>query len=349
MKRFGALLLTGAIALAGCGKKDDQAKNDPKADPTTTAKVVAHGEKQGKGDGGGDKTASGSKDAKPGSGKSGADPAAVERGKYVATLGGCVTCHTAIGPQGPMMDKAYGGGMTVKEAFGTWTSPNITPDEETGIGTWTDEQILAAVRDGVRPDGTRLHPIMPWPFYNNLTDEDGKALVGFLRTLPKVQNKIERNKLPAMELPLPPAKRVDPKDDPVGHGAYLAGLMHCVMCHTPMTAKGPDFSKAFAGGFEMALPPEMGTGTLYASNITPDPETGIGTWSEADIVKALKTMTRPDGRPIVGPMMFYAPLWSQMTDDDAMAIAKFLKSLPATKNKVPASTFKMAGPPPPGH
>jgi mono/diheme cytochrome c family protein len=350
MKRLAALLVAGAFALAGCSKKDEDKKTDPKADPKgETAAKVAHGEKQGKGDGGGDKAAAGKKDGTKGSApEKAASP--VERGAYVAGLGGCAICHTQMDwkTMQPVMDKAFAGGFTMKEEFGEWTSPNITPDPETGIGKWTDEQIMAAFRDGVRPDGSKLHPIMPWPFYNNMTDDDAKAVVAFLRAQKPVVNKVERNKLPPMELPLPPAQRVDPKDDPVGHGAYLAGLMHCVMCHTPMTEKGPDFSKAFSGGMEFKMPPEMAgmvEGELFASNITSDPETGIGKWSEADVVTALTKMVRPDGRPILGPMMTYAAFWSQLTPEDASAIAKFVKAIPPVKNKV-VSTMKMKGPPP---
>jgi mono/diheme cytochrome c family protein len=351
MKRLNALLVAGAVALAGCSKKDDDKKADPKTDPKTDpAKKVTHGEKQGTGEGGGDKAAAGAKDGTKGSAPTG-DPL-VERGAYVAGLGGCVQCHTPMDwkTMQPVMDKMLAGGLSMKEEFGSWTSPNITPDPETGIGTWTDEQITASIRDGVRPDGSKLHPIMPWPFFTNMTDDDAKALVAFLKAQKPIVNKIERNKLPPMELKLPPPNRVDPKDDPIGHGAYLAGLMHCVMCHTPMTEKGPDFSKAFAGGFEFKMPEEMAgmvEGKLLSSNITADEETGIGKWTEQDIVNAVTKMVRPDGRPILGPMMSYTATWSRMTPEDATAVAKFIKSIPPIKNKV-ESTFKMKGPPPGG-
>lgn len=117
------------------------------------------------------------------------------------------------------------------------------------------------------------------------------------------------------------------------------------MCHTPMGPQGPDMARAFAGGNPMELPPMFGTGTLHPSNITSDKATGIGSWSEADLIKAVKTATRPDGRPIQGPMQFYTHGWSQLTDEDAQALAAFVKSIPPVANKVPASTFKPAGPP----
>jgi mono/diheme cytochrome c family protein len=344
MTRIGSLMLAGALALAGCSKDKDR----PGQEAPTSQATIVHGDKLGKGEGGGEKAAAGRKDGTRGSAQpAGPDPKVIERGAYVAALGGCVLCHTPIGPQGPDMARPFAGGMTVKEAFGTWTAPNITPDPETGIGAWSDEQIGAAIRDGVRPDGSKLHPVMPWPFFHGMTDDDTRALIAFLRVQKPVVHQVARSELPSMEIPLPPPSRVDPVDDPVGHGAYLAGIMHCVMCHTPMTEKGPDFSKAFAGGFHMELPPELATGHFVSSNITPDEATGIGSWSEADIVKALRTMTRPDGTSIEGPMMMYAPLWSQLTDDDATAIARFLKSLPPVKHKVPRSTGKLKRPGPP--
>src|SRR5687767_3121893 len=158
MKRLNALLVAGAVALAGCSKKDDDKKADPKADPKKDpkedpAKKVVHGEKQGTGEGGGEKTAAGSKD-----GTKGSAPSPVERGAYIANLAGCALCHTPVDWKAmqPVMDKLYAGGMHMKEEFGEWTSPNITPDPETGIGKWSDEQIIAAFRDGVRPDGSKI-------------------------------------------------------------------------------------------------------------------------------------------------------------------------------------------------
>jgi hypothetical protein len=167
--------------------------------------------------------------------------------------------------------------------------------------------------------------------------------------VPPVDHKVARG-----DIKMPPVPEMKPgnapvADDPLAKGEYYATIMHCVMCHTPMTDKGPDMANAFAGGFEMHTPPEMemmGTGTLVTPNITSHPDNGIGKWSEADIIKAVKTAQRPDGRPIFGPMMYYVPLWSQMTDEDSMALAKFIKSIPPNANKVKASDFKPAGPPP---
>lgn len=348
-RQFAAVLAASLLALGACKKQEDEPKGGAK-DPAPAAKV-AHGEKQGKGDGGGDKAATGAKDGTKGSAKPAVDPKLIERGAYLANnVMGCAMCHTPLqqGAFAPDMSKAYAGGLEMKEAFGTWRSPNITPDPETGLGTWTDEQIIAAVRDGKRPDGSGIHPIMPWTFYRELTDGDAAALAAFLRHGVKpISNKVERLPLPELALQLPPPRRQDPPDQ-VGHGAYLATLMHCAACHVPMTEKGPDMSKMYAGGMHMPVPPEFGTGDLYASNITPDPETGIGAWTEDQIIAAITKASRPDGAPIFGPMMFYAGVWGGMTADDLKAVAAFLKAMPPIKHEVPKSTFKPAGPPPGG-
>lgn len=281
-------------------------------------------------------------------GSAAANPKLVERGAYLAGLMGCGFCHMPMGPQGPDFARAFAGGLEVPEVFGTWRSPNITPHPGTGIGTWTDEQILAAIREGVRPDGSQLYPIMPYLNYNRMTDADGKALVAFLRSLPPIENVVAPTKdLKLPKIPAPkPGNAPDPVDDVAKHGEYLVTLMHCNMCHTPMTKDGaPDMTKMFAGGFEMELP-MLGTGKLYGSNLTSDPETGLGKWSVADIEKAVKTLTRPDGTLIQGPMQFYLAGWSKLEDKDLTAIATFVKAIPPIKNKVPKSTFKPnAGPP----
>src|SRR5688572_23611489 len=102
---------------------------------------------------------------------------AVARGAYLARAGGCLVCHTAIGPRGPDLANAGAGGLEMKVKLGMWRAPNITPDPRTGIGSWTDDQIIAAVREGRRPDGTKLTPIMPYPSYHVLTDDDARAVV----------------------------------------------------------------------------------------------------------------------------------------------------------------------------
>ncbi len=269
------------------------------------------------------------------------DTKLIERGEYLSGMLGCGSCHVGVGPTGPDMTKQFVGGLEVPEKFGTWRSPNITQDKETGIGGWTDEQIKAAIRMGTRPDDTQLYPIMPYPNYNRMTDDDASALVAFLRTVKPVANKVERTKdlaLPKMTPPKP-TNAPDVTGDPMKHGEYLVTLMHCDNCHTPMGPTGPDRTRLFAGGMEFEIP-FLGTGKLHGSNLTSDPETGLGKWSQADIEKAVKFLTRPDGTVIQGPMQFYLAGWSKLTDQDINAIGTFIKGLKPIKNKVPKSTFK---------
>lgn len=336
------VLLTMSIAAAfagGCKKK----KADAPAQGSDTASAA------GSGTGSGTAAAAGSGSAeapKP-------DPALVARGEYLTKLLGCPFCHMPVGPQGPDFTRPFAGGLEVPEVFGTWRAPNITPHEGTGIGTWTEEQIIAAIREGKRPDGSKLYPIMPYPNYHRMTDADAKAIAAFLMALPPIDNAVAPTKdlkLPQLDLP-PPANEPDPVDDPVKHGEYLVTLMHCNMCHATPDAKGmPDFqNKPFSGGQEMELA-MLGTGKLHVPNITSDPETGIGKWTVEQIATSIKTLTRPDGTVIQGPMQFYLAGWSAMDDKDLQAIAAYVKQIPAVKNKVPKSTFKpnapMGGPPP---
>jgi hypothetical protein len=254
-----------------------------------------------------------------------------------------------MGPTGPDLANPGAGGLEMHEKFGVWRTPNITPDKGTGIGNWTDDQIIAAVREGVRPDGTKLYSIMPYMNFNVMTDDDAKALVTFLRTLKPVERTIAKFELKMAPVPAPKPPNAAPGDDPGKKGAYLASIMLCNHCHwTPnkdFTAPaGPD--KMFSGGLPMELPP-MGKGVLFSRNLTSDPETGLGKWTEEQVFTAIKMMTKPDGKMIQGPMLFMQGGWAQMPDDDLKLVAKFIKALPPVKNKVPASTF-VPNPPGPG-
>jgi cytochrome c553 len=285
------------------------------------------------------------------------DPKLVERGAYVAKAAGCVVCHTAIGPTGPDIEHAFAGGLEMPDAIGTWRTPNITQDKASGIGGWTDEQILRAVREGVRPDGKGLFAIMPFMNYAVLSDDDGKALVAFLRTIKPIDKVVAPNKdlkmmtgpAPAPALEAMKAMRADATStDTLKHGGYMASLMLCNHCHMSfdkdMKPLGPDHM--YSGGMPFAIA-MLGTGTLYARNITSDPDTGIGKWTEDQIFTTIKTMTKPDGKMIQGPMLFMQSQWSTLEDKDLKDVAAFIHKLPPVKNKVAVSTFK-PNPMPPG-
>jgi len=328
------LVLTAALALsAGCTKK----KTEDKTPPTTGSGSAMMG--------------SGS-DTMAGSGSAAmappADPKVVERGAYLVKAGACLVCHTGMGPKGPDLDNPGAGGLEMKEKFGTWRSPNITPDKGTGIGNWTDDQIIAAFREGTRPDGTKLLPIMPYMNYNVLSDADAKAVVAFLRSLKPVERTVAKSEAKMDAPPVPKPTGAEPAADKKGE--YMASVMLCNHCHWTPNKEGTapaGMDKMFSGGLPMEFPP-LGEGTLFSRNITSDNDTGIGKWTEEQIFTAIKTMTKPDGKMINGPMILLQGGWAQLTDDDLKAVAKFIKALPAVKNKVPDSTFKPhpMGPPP---
>ena len=223
-------------------------------------------------------------------------PEQIARGQYIATISGCTVCHAPGG--GPMH------------------APNITPDRDAGLGTWSDAQIMKAVREGVRPDGRRLSAMMPYPFFHVMTDDDANALVAFMRTLPPDHTVVARGTFPAPPVQLGAAGgNVDRVEDLTAHGAYVASLMHCGMCH------GKDMS-----GQQL--------GDVAAPNITPDRETGIWSWSDEEIMNAVRTMRTPSGAEIRAPMAFYKGAWGKLADDDARALAFYVKSLPPVHHDV---------------
>jgi hypothetical protein len=187
---------------------------------------------------------------------------------------------------------------------------------------------------------------MPFTRYHVMSDRDAKALVAYMRTLPAIENAVEGNtdlKLPKPEVP--PAKGEEPGSDPVSLGGYWVSLMHCAECHTPYTEEGPDFTREFAGGMEIEMPPMFGTGKLYTANLTSDPETGLGKWTDAEIVASITQGKKRDGSPLFGPMALFQGYWSKIEKRDMDAIVAFLKSIPPIVNEVPASTFKPNPPP----
>ena len=255
----------------------------------------------------------------------------VERGAYlVNSIAACGNCHTPKGPNGPIMSMDLAGGFVIEEPPFRAVAPNITPDRETGIGAWTDRQIVDAIRNGRRPDGSIIGPPMPTELYNRLSDSDVLAIVAYLRTVKPVRNKIAKS---TYRIPLhapPPVTTVpEPRrDDKVAYGAYLAGPVgHCIECHTPMTRQGRDVANRLGGGgFEMEAP---GGGRITTPNITPDPEDGIGKWSDAEIKRAMTEGVRPDGSRLAPPMAYRWYRNIRAVDQDA--IIAYLRSLKPLK------------------
>ncbi|HEV7546635.1 MAG TPA: c-type cytochrome [Reyranella sp.] len=264
----------------------------------------------------------------------------VERGKYlVESIMGCGNCHTPVGPNGPILDKALSGGPPIGEGNAFTAIPsNITPDPGTGIGKWTDAEIKTAIRQGRRPlnsqnGSTLIGPPMPFGQYRAIADADIDAVVSYLRTVPAVRNAVAKS---TYNIPLPPAwgPPIDkpitapPSSDEVAYGAYLAGpLGHCVECHTPM---GPDHRQQFAtlrgaGGMQFNGP----WGLSVAKYITSDPEQGLGKWTDTEIERAIRSGIDKDGHALKPPMGY--GYYSKISADDMAALIAWLRSLPAKK------------------
>jgi mono/diheme cytochrome c family protein len=261
----------------------------------------------------------------------------VERGAYlVRSIAGCGNCHTpkdAAGNPVPGMEMA--GGYVFNEGFGRAVSQNITPDPETGVGKWTDAQLMTALREGKRPDGTIIGPPMPLDWYRKMSDDDAAAIIAYIRTVKPVRHAVEKSQY---KIPLPPSYgppighvTAPPRTDKIAYGGYLAGPVgHCMECHTPFAKPGElDMSRLGAGGRD--LPSGVDDGRVVSRNITPDPEDGIGKWSDADIKRAITTGVRPDGTKLARIM---AVSWyAKMTPEDVDAIAAYLRSLPPQKTR----------------
>jgi mono/diheme cytochrome c family protein len=261
----------------------------------------------------------------------------VERGAYlVTTIGACGNCHTPRDKAGHVLPgMALAGGFEFDEAsIGHVVGPNITPDPETGIGKWTEAEIVTALRDGKRPDGTIIGPPMPIPAYRQLSDQDAAAIAAYLRSIKPVRHAVA---LTQYKISLPPSygPAVGHVDEPVGtdriaYGGYLAGPVgHCVLCHTPPAADGPfDMSRAYQGGRELPDFGKPGAETV-SRNITAGSEYGAGDWSDAQIKRAITVGIREDGTKLARTMPF--DWYAKMRPADLDAIVAYLRSLPPKK------------------
>ena len=269
-----------------------------------------------------------------------AETTATKRGKYLLHAGGCIGCHTdkaTLKAKGPIL----GGGRALKTPFGTFFGPNITPHPKHGIGRWTEAQFIRALRHGRAPDGRNYFPAFPYTSFSGMSDNDMKALWAYLRTIKPIDR---ANRPHALHFPYSvrfmvtfwkwmnfrrgPFRPVRDKPENWNRGAYLVkALGHCGECHTPRNALGGlKTSRSMSGS--------AGGPAGDTPNITPDSKTGIGAWSAADIVGALKIGMLPDGDFIGGEMTEVVEHGtSHLTDRDLNAIAAYLKSLPAIRSQ----------------
>ncbi len=274
----------------------------------------------------------------------------IERGDYLVNhVAICLDCHSKRDETKfslPIIPGTEGGGGSLfdpktDQTPGILYSKNITPDVETGIGGWSDDEIIKAITLGISKNGDTLFPLMPYMNYNKMAKQDLLSIVAYLKTLKPIKNKVPERKLflPYVSLAYPPGLKpvVDcnppPFDNQVAYGAYLTTMGSCADCHTPMVKGQYDFSRPFAGSFTFN-PPKF---KVTSANITPDSTTGIGTWTEERFLNKFTLYRKeeayshdPGTQNTIMPLVSYAG----MKDEDLKAINAFLHTVPAVKNLV---------------
>lgn len=267
-------------------------------------------------------------------------PARLERGQYIFnTRNACVGCHSewdrSQDGHPPRTDRVGAGKTLADEAMPWLTAPNLTADAETGAGTWTDDMLARAIREGIGHDGRALFPMMPYGLFKDMSDEDLASLIVYIRTLPPV-----RNPLPKTAIPFPPGPLINAvpqpvtapvpepdKSQPVRYGEYLVKMAVCSDCHSPMDEQGNKLPGLdFAGG--MALPD--GGKTVFSRNITQD-ASGIPYYDEALFLSTMKT-----GKVIardLDDMMPWA-VYRNLKDEDLKAMWAYIRTLKPVKHTV---------------
>jgi mono/diheme cytochrome c family protein len=260
----------------------------------------------------------------------------LQRGKALVTAGDCVACHTVPG------GVPFAGGLALQTPFGAIMTPNITPDNATGIGSWSADDFARAMHEGKRPGGTRLYPAFPYTYYTKVTREDSDAIFAYLRSLEPVSNTVNRSTLPFPfnirtsmaswnALFFTPGEfKPDPnKSAEFNRGAYLVeGLGHCGACHTPLNAFGANKADKYLQGGVVD--------NWTAPNITNDAQAGLGKWSVDEVVQYLKT-GQARGVIASGPMKDVVEnSTAKMPDADLKAMAVYLKERGATGSPAPS-------------
>lgn len=271
------------------------------------------------------------------------DPAAIQRGEYIFNAAGCAGCHTDVKQKGPLL----AGGRPLDTPFGRFYGPNITPDLEHGIGSWTDEQFVAALQTGISPQGKPYYPAFPFTSFAKANRQDILDLKAYIFSLPAVGQPSRPHDLrfPFNIRPLLWAWRFmnfDPgpiADDPgqdatLNRGRYLVeALAHCGECHTPRNGLGAsDTDRKMAGT-------TAGPEGQRVPNISPHPDTGIGSWSVTDLVSLLKSGLTPEFDSVGASMGEVVEQGtSRLQEQDLEAIARYLLSLPPVDNHVAKAT-----------
>ena len=269
------------------------------------------------------------------------NPEAIARGEYLAKhVAGCVVCHSPMDERVPgdfvEESKIFAGRVFPSDGSfpGKLVGPNIT---SAAVGKWTDGELMRAIREGVDRDGKTLFPMMPYGRFNQLTDDDTLAIIAYMRSVPAQTAMVGKTEV---KFPVSMFIRLAPKplsasppawpNDPVARGKVLLGVMSCTECHTPMDKGQLIESKMFAGGNKFSAP---GIGTVYSSNITSDPATGIGAYTEADLMRVFREGKGKDGRTL------WVMPWRALqgtTDEDLRAVIAALRTLKPIVSSHPA-------------
>jgi mono/diheme cytochrome c family protein len=275
-------------------------------------------------------------------------PERIARGKYIFTLSDCDGCHSLrdfTRFDGPVVEGHRAEGLEFPKEMGLpgrIASRNITPDVETGIGGWTDGEKIRAIREGISRDGSMLFPMMPYADFRKMSDEDVMSLVAYLNTLPPVKHRVERSQIAfpvsvLVKSAPQPAGHVPPVDaaDRGKYGEYLVNLAGCGGCHTQSEKGEPKPGMQFAGGERFQFPGVV----VVSANITPDPQTGIGRWSEQDFVDKFHQYREyvEKGSPVSSPENFTIMPWlnlCQLETADLRAIYGFLRKQKAVYHTV---------------
>ena len=257
----------------------------------------------------------------------------IQSGKYLFQASGGCGCHTDTKSNGAFL----AGGRPIKTPFGTFYGTNITPDPETGIGNWSDEDFIRAMTQGLSPEGNHYFPVFPYTSFQRISREDLLALKTYLFSIPPVH---QQNLTHDLILPFgrqaalmfwknfvwspQPFKSNPELTESWNRGAYLTqALAHCGECHTPRNLLGTLKSDMHFAGSKDGPEGEL------ASNITPDKKSGIGSWSKVDISYFLQTGMKPDGDDVQGLMGEVIEFGYQyLLDEDLDALAEYLLSLP---------------------
>ncbi len=277
----------------------------------------------------------------------------IDRGNYLANhVAVCTDCHSIRDwnfHAGPIREETLGGGGELFPAAmglpGDLISPNLTPSP-IGIGNWSDGEVFRAITSGLSKDGSVLFPFMPYPNYGRADREDILAIIAYLRTLSPIENPVPRSSLNfpmnliVRSIPSAPQFQTRPdRSDSVAYGAYLANLASCSDCHTPAEKGKPLSGMDYAGGFAFSMP----FGIVRSANITPDVETGIGSWSKEQFIGKFKSYEGEAARTIPSKppyneanMQTLMPwlMYAGMTREDLSSLYDYLRTLPPVKNKI---------------